>query len=60
MKGVETFQGTPCRRCEGTERYLGGECVTCQKAKSARRYVKEFLPSRVARINLAYRGYEWW
>lgn len=31
---IETFQGTPCGKCGGTERYWSnGNCVPCKRAR---------------------------
>lgn len=34
-----TYEGSPCRKCENTLRYAKGRiCVSCKKKHNARRY----------------------
>lgn len=37
-KPAETYTGTPCRRCKGTERYKSDRgCVACKRSDMAER-----------------------
>lgn len=39
MTQFEIYQGTPCSRCQGRERYVSSRnCVACNRQKSKRRY----------------------
>lgn len=51
MKEAKRYNGKPCVRCEGTERYVKNhECVVCHKRRNA-----DYAQSRPDRVSLSSR-----